>query len=79
MSALSLLIKKVTIRQFQTAKTTNEMSDILDRTIKFAEGETPYLSEEDVTEIAGYIPVVEPVTDETPVDGEVIPEITEGA
>ena len=64
MNALSLLIKRVTIRQFQTARTTEELSTILDRTIAFAEAETPYLTENDVTEIAGYIPVVDPVTEQ---------------
>jgi hypothetical protein len=46
------------------ARTTEELSTILDRTIKFAEGENSYLSEQDVEEIAATVPVPDPVTDE---------------
>jgi hypothetical protein len=64
MNALSKLIKRVTMRQIGMARTTEELSTILDRTIKFAEGENPYLSEQDVEEIAAVVPVPDPVTDE---------------
>jgi hypothetical protein len=64
MNALSKLIKRVTMRQIGMARTTEELSTILDRTIKFAEGENPYLSEQDVEDIAATVPVPDPVTDE---------------
>jgi hypothetical protein len=52
------------MRQIGMARTTEELSTILDRTIKFAEGENPYLSEQDVEDIASVVPVPDPVTDE---------------
>lgn len=64
MNALSKLIKRVTMRQIGMARTTEELSTILDRTIKFAEGEKPYLSEQDVEDIAATVPIPDPVTDE---------------
>jgi hypothetical protein len=64
MNALSKLIKRVTMRQIGMARTTEELSTILDRTIKFAEGENPYLSEQDVEDIAATVPVPDPVTEE---------------
>jgi len=39
------------------------VSEILDRTIQFAEGDHPYLTEEDVADIASTIPVPDPVTE----------------
>ena len=67
MNALSKLIKRVTMRQIGMARTTEELSTILDRTIKFAEGENPYLSEQDVEDSAATVPVPDPVTDEAQV------------
>ena len=64
MTALSKLIKRVTMRQIGMARTTEELSAILDRTIAFAEGENPYLSEQDVEDIAAIVPVPDPVTEE---------------
>lgn len=64
MNALSKLIKRVTMRQIGMARTTEELSTILDRTIAFAEGEKPYLSEQDVEDIAAVVPVPDPVTEE---------------
>lgn len=63
MNALSKLIKRVTMRQIGMARTTEELSAILDRTIAFAEGENPYLSEQDVEEIAATVPIPDPVTE----------------
>jgi cytochrome c len=63
MNALSKLIKRVTMRQIGMARTTEELSTILDRTIAFAEGENPYLSEQDVEDIAAVVPVPDPVTE----------------
>lgn len=60
MNALSRLITRATIRQFQQATTPEQTAAILDRTIAFAESETPYITEEQIDEIAGYIPVDEP-------------------
>lgn len=59
MSALSRLITRVTIRQCQIARTVDEFSTILDRTVAFAEAETPYIGEEEINEIIPYIPVQE--------------------
>jgi hypothetical protein len=64
MSALSKLIKRITMKQIGMARTTEELSTILDRTIAFAEGEKPYLSEGDVEEIAAIVPIPDPVTAE---------------
>lgn len=61
MGALANLIKRVTKRQFQMARTVEEVSEVLDRTVAFATGDNPYLSESDVEEIAATIPDVEPV------------------
>ena len=63
MGALAKLIVRCTKRQFAMAKTTQEVSEILDRTIQFAEGDHPYLTEEDVADIASTIPVPDPVTE----------------
>lgn len=73
MGALANLIKRVTKRQFQMARTVEEVSEVLDRTVAFATGENPYLSESDVEEIAATIPVVEPVT-EVDTASETVPE-----
>lgn len=60
MSALSRLITRCTIRQLQIAKTVDEISVIVDRTITFAEAEKPYISDEEIDSILPYIPVTEP-------------------
>ena len=67
MNALSRLITRATIRQFQQATTPEQTAAILDRTIAFAQAETPYISEEQIDEIVPYIPVTEPVV-EVPVE-----------
>ena len=64
MSALSRLITRATIRQFQQATTPEQTAAVLERTIAFAEAENPYISEEQIDEIVPYIPITEPV-DET--------------
>ena len=69
MNALSRLITKCTKRQLQIAKTVDEISTIMDRTIAFAEAEKPYISEQEIDELLPYIPVTEPeptTTDITP-------------
>ena len=66
MNALSRLITKCLIRQFQQAKTSDETNDVLTRTITFATGENPYISDEQVDSIVPYIPVTEPVTEPEP-------------
>ena len=63
MNALSRLITKCTKRQLQLAKTVDEVSTIMDRTIKFAEAETPYISDEEIDSLLPYVPVTEPVTE----------------
>ena len=60
MSALSRLITKCTKRQLQIAKTVDEISTILDRTIAFAEAEKPYISDDEIDELIPYVPVTEP-------------------
>jgi hypothetical protein len=52
------------MKQIGMARTTEELSTILDRTIAFAEGEKPYLSEGDVEEIAAIVPIPDPVVEE---------------
>ncbi len=72
MSALSRLITKCTKRQLQIAKTVDEISTILDRTIAFAEAEKPYISDEEIDELIPYVPVTEP-TQATETDSETLP------
>ena len=72
MSALSRLITKCTKRQLQIAKTVDEISTILDRTIAFAEAEKPYISDEEIDELIPYVPVTEP-TPEPETDSETLP------
>lgn len=60
MSALSRLITKCTKRQLQIAKTVDEISTILDRTIAFAEAEKPYISDAEIDELIPYVSVTEP-------------------
>lgn len=61
MNALSKLITRVTKRQFAMATTVEQVSNILDRTITFANSEM--ITETQIEEIAATIPIVEPVTD----------------
>ena len=67
MNALSRLITKCTKRQLQIAKTVDEISTIMDRTIAFAEAEKPYISDEEIDSLLPYVPVTEPETDSEPV------------
>lgn len=75
MNALANLIKRVTKVQFSRCKDVDELSKVLDRTVAFATGENPYLTETDVEEIAATIPIIDPVTETTeqtePTDSEV--------
>ena len=71
MSALSRLITKCTKRQLQIAKTVDEISTILDRTIAFAEAEKPYISDAEIDELIPYVPVTEP-TPEPETDSEAL-------
>ena len=63
MNALANLIKRVTKVQFSRCKDVDELSKVLDRTVAFATGENPYLTETDVEEIAATIPIIDPVTE----------------
>ena len=63
MNALANLIKRVTKVQFSRCKDVEELSKVLDRTVAFATGENPYLTETDVEEIAATIPIIDPVTE----------------
>ena len=63
MNALSRLITKCTKRQLQLAKTVDEVSTIMDRTIAFAEAEKPYISDEEIDSLLPYVSVTEPVTE----------------
>ena len=63
MNALANLIKRVTKVQFSRCKDVDELSKVLDRTVAFATGENPYLTEADVDEIAATIPIIDPVTE----------------
>ena len=65
MNALANLIKRVTKVQFSRCKDVDELSKVLDRTVAFATGENPYLTETDVEEIAATIPIIDPVTETT--------------
>jgi hypothetical protein len=75
MNALANLIKRVTKVQFSRCKDVDELSKVLDRTVAFATGENPYLTETDVDEIAATIPIIDPVTETAeqtePTDSEV--------
>ena len=55
MNALSRLITRATIRQFQQATTSEETAAILQRTIAFSESN--YISDEEIDSIVPYIPV----------------------
>lgn len=62
MNALSRLITRALARQFQQARTSDETNAVLQRTIAFAEGTNPYISEEQVDSLIQYVPVTEPET-----------------
>ena len=57
MNALSRLITRATIRQFQQATTSEETAAILQRTIAFSESN--YISDTEIDSIVPYIPVTE--------------------
>ncbi len=59
MNALSRLITRATIRQFQQATTPEQTAMILDRTIEFANSN--YITEEQIDSMVPYIPVTDPI------------------